>query len=100
MYEASQLGIDGEDILDETREFSSQTLKKWQTAEVDHFSGRVIRNTLDQPYHKSLSRFTARNLLTDFKGTNGWTNVFQELAKMDFIIVQSLHQEEIVLISK
>ncbi|XWS12765.1 hypothetical protein CRYUN_Cryun37aG0118400 [Craigia yunnanensis] len=99
LYEASQLGIDGEDILDEAREFSSQTLKKWRTAEVDHFSGRVIRNTLDQPYHKSLSRFTARNLLSDFKGTNGWINVFQELAKMDFNIVQSLHQKEIVRIS-
>ncbi|XVF25946.1 hypothetical protein REPUB_Repub13aG0257800 [Reevesia pubescens] len=100
LYEASQLGIDGEDILDEAREFSSQTLKKWlNIAEIDHFSGRAIRNTLDQPYHKSLSRFIARNLLTDFQSTNGWINVLQELAKMDFNLVQSLHQKEIVRIS-
>ncbi|XP_022724306.1 (3S,6E)-nerolidol synthase 1-like [Durio zibethinus] len=99
LYEASQLGKDGEDILDEAREFSSHILKKWRTSEVDRFSGRVITNTLDQPYHKSLSRFTARNLLTNFQGTNGWINILQELAKMDFNMVQSLHQEEIVRIS-
>ncbi|MBA0569524.1 hypothetical protein Golob_003245 [Gossypium lobatum] len=101
LYEASQLGIDGEDILDEAREFSSQSLRKWRMAKVDHFSDRAIRNTLDQPFHKSLSRFTARNLLgTDFQGSNGWINILQELAKMDFNLVQSLHQKEIAHISK
>ncbi|KAA3478840.1 (3S,6E)-nerolidol synthase 1 [Gossypium australe] len=101
LYEASQLGIDGEDVLDEAREFSSQSLKKWRMAKVDLFSDRAIRNTLDQPFHKSLSRFTARNLLgTDFQGTNGWINILQELAKMDFNLVQSLHQKEIAHISK
>ncbi|TYJ12979.1 hypothetical protein E1A91_A10G019600v1 [Gossypium mustelinum] len=100
LYEASQLGIDGEDVLDEAREFSSQSLKKWLMAKVDFFSDRAIRNTLDQPFHKNLSRFTARNLLgTDFQGTNGWINILQELAKMDFNLVQSLHQKEIAHIS-
>ncbi|XWS19493.1 hypothetical protein CRYUN_Cryun31cG0020800 [Craigia yunnanensis] len=56
LYEASQLGIDGEDFLDEAREFSSQILKKWGTAEVDHFSGKAIRNTLGHHlYHKSIT---------------------------------------------
>ncbi|XP_022777388.1 (3S,6E)-nerolidol synthase 1-like [Durio zibethinus] len=99
LYEASQLGIKGEDILDEAREFSSQILEKWRNAEVGLLSGGVIRKTLDQPYHKSLSRFTARNLLTNFQGTNGWINILQELAKLDFNMVQSLHQQEIVRIS-
>ncbi|KAG4124068.1 hypothetical protein ERO13_D10G017700v2 [Gossypium hirsutum] len=100
LYEASQLGMDGEDILDEAREFSSQSLRKWRMAKVDLFSERAIRNTLDQPFHKTLSRFTARNLLgTDFQGTNGWINILQELAKMDFNLVQSLHQKEIAHIS-
>lgn len=101
LYEASQLVIDGEDVLDEAREFSSQSLKKWQMAKVDLFSERAISNTLDQPSHKSLSRFTARNLLgTDFQVTNGWINILQELAKMDFGLVQSLHQNEIAHISR
>ncbi|KAK6283657.1 hypothetical protein POUND7_002609 [Theobroma cacao] len=99
LYEASQLAVEGEDILDGAREFSSQALKTWQSGELDQFSGRVIKTTLDQPYHKSLSRFTARNFLTNFKGTNEWINVLQELAKMDFNIVQSLHQTEVVRIS-
>lgn len=101
LYEASQLGINGEDILDEAKEFSSQTLKKWVTAaQVNNFSGKAIRNTLDQPYHTSLSRFKARDMLTNFQSTNGWINILQELAKMDFNLVQSLHQKEIARISK
>ncbi|XVF87632.1 hypothetical protein PTKIN_Ptkin18bG0135700 [Pterospermum kingtungense] len=100
LYEASELGINGEDILDEAREFSSQILREWGAAEVNHLSGKAIRDTLDKPYHKSLSRFTARDLLTtNFQSTNGWINILQELAKMDFNIVQSLHQNEIVRIS-
>ncbi|XP_017979007.1 PREDICTED: (3S,6E)-nerolidol synthase 1-like [Theobroma cacao] len=99
LYEASQLAVEGEDILDGAREFSSQALKTWQSRELDQFSGRVIKTTLDQPYHKRLSRFTARNLLTNYQGTNGWINVLQELAKMDFNIVQSLHQTEAIRIS-
>ncbi|XVE51208.1 hypothetical protein DITRI_Ditri02bG0021200 [Diplodiscus trichospermus] len=74
--------------------------EKWGTAEVAHFLGKAVRNTLDQPFHKSLSRFAARNLLNNFHGTNGWINILQELAKLDFNIVQSLHQTEIVPISK
>ncbi|KAK8992265.1 hypothetical protein V6N11_048353 [Hibiscus sabdariffa] len=100
LYEASQLVIDGEYVLDEAREFSSGTLKKWENTKVGHISQSVMNNTLDQPFHKSLSRLTARKLLaTDFRGTNGWINILQDVAKMDFNLVQSLHQKEIAHVS-
>ncbi|KAK8618336.1 hypothetical protein V6N13_132330 [Hibiscus sabdariffa] len=42
----------------------------------------------------------ARKLLaTDFRGTNGWINILQDVAKMDFNLVQSLHQKEIAHVS-
>ncbi|KAK8607879.1 hypothetical protein V6N13_023324 [Hibiscus sabdariffa] len=82
------------------REFSSDTLKKWENTKVGHISGSAISNILDQPFHKSLSRLTARKLLTtDFRGTNGWINILQDVAKMDFNLVQSLHQKEIAHVS-
>ncbi|KAK8618335.1 hypothetical protein V6N13_132329 [Hibiscus sabdariffa] len=100
LYEALQLEIDGEHVLDEAREFSSDTLKKWKNIKVGHISGSAIINTLDQPFHKSLSRLTARKLLTtDFRGTNGWINILRDVAKMDFNLLQSLNQKEIAHVS-
>ncbi|WJZ96168.1 hypothetical protein VitviT2T_014880 [Vitis vinifera] len=60
----------------------------------------VVKNTLQHPHHKSLARFMTKNFLTDFQGTNGWINALQELAKIDFNMVKSVHQKEMLQISK
>ncbi|KAL6333390.1 hypothetical protein AAG906_028575 [Vitis piasezkii] len=80
LYEASQLSIKGEDILEEIGNFSSQLLNAWNTHN-DHSQARIVRNTLGHPHHKSLARFMAKSFLSDFQGTDGWINVFRELAK-------------------
>ncbi|KAL6333686.1 hypothetical protein AAG906_028872 [Vitis piasezkii] len=70
----------GEDILEEIGNFSSQLLNAWNTHN-DHSQARIVRNTLGHPHHKSLARFMAKSFLSDFQGTDGWVNVFRELAK-------------------
>lgn len=100
LYEASQLCIGGEDVLDEARQFSSKLLNESMSYLVP-YQANIVRNTLLYPYHRSSARFMAKNFfLSNFQGENGWIHVFQELAKMDFYLVQSLHQREIVQISK
>ncbi|KAL6333148.1 hypothetical protein AAG906_028331 [Vitis piasezkii] len=99
LYEASQLCIKGEDILEEIGNFSSQLLNAWNTHN-DHSQARIVRNTLGHPHHKSLARFMAKSFLSDFQGTDGWVNVFRELAKMDFNVVKSIHQKEMLQVSK
>ncbi|KAE7995498.1 hypothetical protein FH972_000282 [Carpinus fangiana] len=99
LYEASQLGIEGEDILEEAGNFSERLL----TARVRHLDDnqvRVVGSTLRHPHHKSLARFMVKNFLGNFQDRNGWLNDLQQLAKMDFNMVQSMHQKEIVQISK
>ncbi|RVW58718.1 (3S,6E)-nerolidol synthase 1, chloroplastic [Vitis vinifera] len=66
LYEASQLSIKGEDILEEIGNFSSQLLNAWNTHN-DHSQARIVRNTLGHPHHKSLARFMAKSFLSDFK---------------------------------
>ncbi|GLT83136.1 hypothetical protein SLE2022_014450 [Rubroshorea leprosula] len=46
LYEASQLIIEGEDILDKAREFSAKHLKAWEE-KLDHYHARVVKNTLN-----------------------------------------------------
>ncbi|XP_057462464.1 (3S,6E)-nerolidol synthase 1-like [Actinidia eriantha] len=99
LYEASQLSIQGEDILDQAADFSSQLLSGWAT-NLDHHQARLVRNALTHPYHKSLATFMARNFHYDCKGQNGWLNNLQELAKMDLTMVQSMHQKEVLQVSQ
>eukprot|EP00261_Vitis_vinifera_P015409 XP_003635413.1 PREDICTED: (3S,6E)-nerolidol synthase 1 [Vitis vinifera] len=99
LYEASQLCIKGEDTLEEIGNFSSQLLNAWNTHN-DHSQARIVRNTLGHPHHKSLAKFMAKSFLSDFQGTDGWVNVFRELAKMDFNVVKSIHQKEMLQVSK
>ena len=53
LYEASQLSIKGEDILEEMGNFSSQLLNAWNTND-DQSQARIVRNILGHPHHKSL----------------------------------------------
>nr|WOZ50755.1 terpene synthase [Boswellia serrata] len=100
LYEASQLSLVGEDVLDEARDFSAELLNEW-VKHLDGHQARTVRNTLSYPYHKSLSRFVAKNFfVNNFHGENRWIHVLQELAKMDFDLVQSLHKKEILQITE
>ncbi|PON50133.1 Squalene/phytoene synthase [Trema orientale] len=100
LFEASQVGVEGEHILEEAEHFSQYHLKEWVNR-LDHSQARTIQNTLERPYHKSLARLTARNFLDSFSGReHDWMNTLQQVAQMDFTVVQSIHRNEIVKVSK
>ena len=99
LYEASQVNIEDEHILDEAKDFSRHFLEA-KVKHLDHQRARLIVNTLEHPYHKSLPRFLAKGFLDDFEGTEDWIKHLQDLAKMDFKMVQSIHQQEILQIFK
>ncbi|KAF5944317.1 hypothetical protein HYC85_018394 [Camellia sinensis] len=99
LYEASQLSIEGEDILDQAADFSTRVLNGLMP-HLSHHQARVVSNTLGNPSHKSLARFMARDFLSDYTNPSEWENVLQELAKMDFNMVQFTHQKEILQVSK
>nr|QGX02119.1 sesquiterpene synthase 2 [Tripterygium wilfordii] len=99
LYEASQLSMEGENILDEARDYSSRLLNAYVT-QLDHDQARIVEHTLTHPHHKSLARFMAKNFLRDFHGTNGWIDDLKKLAKVDFDMAQSTYQKEVVQISQ
>ncbi|CAL5344728.1 unnamed protein product [Camellia sinensis] len=98
LYEASQLSIEGEDILDQAADFSAQLLNGWLTRLDNHHQAKVISSTLGHPQHKSLAKFMAKNFLSDYNGPNA--NALQELAKMDFNMSPSMYQKEMLQVSK
>ncbi|KAI3500694.1 hypothetical protein L1887_36518 [Cichorium endivia] len=89
LYEASQLRIEGEIILDEAEKFSYQILQeKMKFLEEDE--ARMVRHTLENPYHKTLPFCNLKNSIKYYNGT-----VLQELAELEFNMVQRIHQTEI-----
>uniref|UniRef100_A0A2N9GEC0 Terpene synthase N-terminal domain-containing protein n=1 Tax=Fagus sylvatica TaxID=28930 RepID=A0A2N9GEC0_FAGSY len=56
LYEASHLNIEDEHILDEAKDFSRHFLEA-KVKHLDHQRARLIVNTLEHPYHKSLPRW-------------------------------------------
>ncbi|KAJ9168991.1 hypothetical protein P3X46_020463 [Hevea brasiliensis] len=99
LYEASQLSIEGEVILDEAGDYSYQLLHSYMTS-LDYPEARAVEHTLKHPHHKSHPKFLAKDFVTNLQGANGWMNELQELAKFDFTMVQSQHQQEILRISE
>ncbi|KAL3740487.1 hypothetical protein ACJRO7_021724 [Eucalyptus globulus] len=99
LFEASQLGIEGEDALDQVGESTRQRLHS-SLADLDHVQARFVRNSLGNPFHKSLARFTANDFLRNFVGHScSWTKNLGELAHLDMNIVRSVHQREILQVS-
>ncbi|RVW58724.1 putative terpene synthase 13 [Vitis vinifera] len=66
LYEASQLCIKGEDILEEIGNFSSQLLNAWNTHN-DHSQARIVRNTLGHPHHRAWQGSWPKAFLAIFK---------------------------------
>ncbi|XP_050222326.1 probable terpene synthase 13 [Mercurialis annua] len=101
LYEASQLSIKGEDLLDELGDYSYQLLNSWMTR-VHHSQAKIVQNTLDHPHHKSLAKFMAQKYLSRDahmrNNENRWMKELQELATFEFKMVQSKYQEEMLQI--
>ncbi|KAL3740500.1 hypothetical protein ACJRO7_021734 [Eucalyptus globulus] len=95
LYEASQMSIEGEDILDEAKCFSSKCLNELLTCDLDPEQVRMIESTLRYPYRKSFARSLAPlSFVNNMPGVNSWIEDLLEVANRERIIVQSVHQKE------
>ncbi|KAK4386056.1 Tricyclene synthase 0e23, chloroplastic [Sesamum angolense] len=105
LYEAAQLSFNGETIIDEAQDFSrlhlSAYLHQNQNLCCDE---EAIRNTLSYPLHKTIPRLSSGKSWSYgdhlLKGSKVWEKSLRELVDMEFLSAKSLHQEELLLISK
>lgn len=88
--------MEGETILEEAEKFSNRLLKE-KMMYLDQNQVALARNTLKHPFHKSLARITAKQIRGNF---NGFGKLVQEVAKLDDYVMQSIHQEEVLHVSR
>ena len=99
LYEAAQLRIHGEDILDEALDFTYTNLKS-MTNQLSPSLAAQINQSLRQPLHKEVPRIEARRYLSFYEEDPSHSKVLLTFAKLDFNMLQKVHQQEVGSITK
>ena len=95
LYEASQFSTEGETILDEAANFSYHLLHDMiDDLHNDALIG-MVRHALNSPFQKTIPLLDIKNSAKYYNGT-----VLQELAKLDFSKLQSIHHTELHQVSR
>nr|WBO38687.1 terpene synthase 16 [Aquilaria agallochum] len=94
LYETTQLRIQGEEVLEEALEFSSKQLEAL-VPELSAPLGDYVKNSLELPYHKGMQRLEARQYIPIYEADMTKNISLLHFAKLDFNLLQALHQSEI-----
>ncbi|MED6167484.1 hypothetical protein PIB30_003457 [Stylosanthes scabra] len=94
LYEAAQLRVHGEDILDEAHKFTYNKLKLI----VNQLSPSLadqINQSLVIPLHKAIPRMRARSYMSFYEEDPSHDKVLLDFAKLDFNMLQERHKKEV-----
>uniref|UniRef100_A0A2N9HR11 Terpene synthase N-terminal domain-containing protein n=1 Tax=Fagus sylvatica TaxID=28930 RepID=A0A2N9HR11_FAGSY len=94
LYEATHLRVHGEAILDEALVFSATHLKSMAT----HLSSPLaaqVSHALKQPIHLGIQRLEARHYFSIYQEEPSHNKVLLTFAKLDFNLLQKMHQKEV-----
>ncbi|OVA03032.1 Terpene synthase [Macleaya cordata] len=102
LFEASNLGVEGESILEQARAFTSRYLKAdgikgISSMKPDLLLAELVDRSLELPLHLRAPRLEARWYIDQYqKREDANDHMLLQLAKLDFNLVQSIHQEELI----
>ena len=101
LYEASFLLTHGEETLELANVFATKHLQKiGDEGDDDHNLLEMVRYALDLPIHWRTQRPNARWFIEAYGRRSEMNPTILELAKLEFNITQSMHQQELKLISR
>ncbi|RVW37312.1 (-)-germacrene D synthase [Vitis vinifera] len=98
LYEATHLRVHGEDILDEALAFTTTHLQSAAKYSSNPLAEQVV-HALKQPIRKGLPRLEARHYFSVYQADDSHHKALLKLAKLDFNLLQKLHQKELSDIS-
>nr|ATY48638.1 bornyl diphosphate synthase [Phyla dulcis] len=106
LYEASFMLMEGEETLEQAKEFATSFLLKKLEDDtkhgilVDENLSLSVFHALELPIHWRTQRHNARWFIDAYEKRSNRNSVVLELAKVDFNIVQATYQQEIKHISR
>ncbi|KAG8388794.1 hypothetical protein BUALT_Bualt02G0162200 [Buddleja alternifolia] len=99
LYEASYMGANGEELLEEAMEFTKTHLKQLLPGLPAQLQGQVAQ-ALELPIHLRMARLEARRYIQQYATQNDHNPSLLELAKLDYNMVQAQHQIELAEITR
>ncbi|KAB1210118.1 putative terpene synthase 9 [Morella rubra] len=96
LYEASHLGMHGEDILEEAKDFSIRNLKSLVGIISDSYNlAKQVKQSLEIPLYWRMPRVEAHNFIDVYQKDITKNLTLLELAKLDYNLLQSVYQREL-----
>ncbi|KAM7473339.1 hypothetical protein LguiB_020582 [Lonicera macranthoides] len=103
LYEAAHMRVHKEDVLDEALEFTTthleQVILKNSLSKNSLLTSQVV-HALDIPIRKGLTRLQARHYIPIYEQDNSHNKTLLTFAKLDFNMLQKLHQRELSHITR
>ncbi|KAM7468990.1 hypothetical protein LguiA_007173 [Lonicera macranthoides] len=103
LYEAAHMRVHKEDVLDEALEFTTthleQVILKNSLNKNSLLTSQVV-HALDNPIRKGLTRLQARHYIPIYEQDNSHNKTLLTFAKLDFNMLQKLHQRELSHITR
>ncbi|CAI9759952.1 unnamed protein product [Fraxinus pennsylvanica] len=98
LYEASHVAYNGENILNEAKEFTTMNLKK-MLGKIDMKMGARVSHALEIPFQRRMQRLEARWNIESYAKTEKAYQLLHTLAVLDFNMVQSMLQRDLQQVS-
>ncbi|GFQ05269.1 (+)-epi-alpha-bisabolol synthase [Phtheirospermum japonicum] len=95
LYEASYLLTEGENILEEAKEFAAHHLKQELKQNINKNIADEIEHALEVPFHYRMLRLESKWFIDAYEKRPDMNPIMLELAKLDFNIVQAMYQDEL-----
>ena len=95
LYEASYLLVEGENVLEHARDFTTKHLGEFIKRNKDQHLSILVSHSLKIPLHWRMPRLEARWFIDIYARSEGMNPTLLELAKLDFNMVQATHQEDL-----
>nr|GMC70530.1 isoprene synthase, chloroplastic-like [Ipomoea batatas] len=99
LYEASFLGYEGENILEEAREVTTMHLNSIKDR-IDPRSAEEVKHALELPFHRRVERVEARRSIQSYSKSGELNQALLSLAKIDFNTVQAVYQTDLQHLTK
>lgn len=101
LFEAAHLKIHGEDILDEALDFAYTHLNSLKNSnQLSPFLEAQVSHCLRKPLYKGVPRLETRCYMSAYEKDPSHSKVLLTFAKLDFNMLQKMHQKELSSITK
>ncbi|KAF9617721.1 hypothetical protein IFM89_038221 [Coptis chinensis] len=99
LFEASYLGLEGEDVIDEANTFSRRHLMEVK-GNMNPNLAELVTHALDLPLHYRIGRLEARWYIDAYSRRKDANSTLLELAKLDYNKVQATYQKDLMEMSR